>query len=229
MKKQAREQEKLLREALRSLLGRCPRLARSCYWAGTSSIALEELRHRQSFDLDFHTRKALQDVRPILAEIQAAFPGRFEVLRSPDEYGSGFQGVLKLTRDRQITVEVLSNYEDVYDADLTPAKSFAGLKRVTIKRYLTDKVQCVAERTEARDLADIHAILRRYPHLRGFARRLVAQQDALLLAERLLVWTDKAIKSDLQAYSDVNPNDAIVTRQLLLKWLKQARGARSRK
>lgn len=29
-----------------------------CYWAGTSATALEELGHRESFDLDFHTREA---------------------------------------------------------------------------------------------------------------------------------------------------------------------------
>ena len=215
-------QEQLTKEALRNLVKRCPRLAKMCYWAGTSSIAIEELRHRQSFDLDFHTRKALQDVRPILAEIQASFPGKFEVVRSPDEFGSGFQGVLKLAKGKAITIEVLSNYEDVAPGELTASRILPGLKRVSLTRYLTDKIQCVAERAEARDLVDIHAVLQKRRDLQLFAKNLLAQQDALLLTERLLGWTDSDIKKDLKAYADVDPGDAVKTRDLLLQWLKSA-------
>ena len=95
---------KVTETALRLLVRRCPRLVRSCYWAGTSSIAVEELRHRQSFDIDFHTRRALFDVRPLLAEMRAAFPGKFEVIQSPDDFGSGFRGVLALPGGNSITV-----------------------------------------------------------------------------------------------------------------------------
>jgi len=66
-------QTEIARNAVRLLAVRCPRLTRLCYWAGTASIAIEELHHRQSFDLDFHTRKALENARPILAEMRAAF------------------------------------------------------------------------------------------------------------------------------------------------------------
>jgi len=45
----------IAQDALRLLVNRCPRLSGTCYWAGTSSIAIEELEHRESFDLDFHT------------------------------------------------------------------------------------------------------------------------------------------------------------------------------
>jgi len=45
----------LLQQTLQELVAACPRLRQSCFWAGTSAIALEELRHRDSFDLDLHT------------------------------------------------------------------------------------------------------------------------------------------------------------------------------
>jgi hypothetical protein len=210
----------LIRKAVRLLAKRCPRLARLCYWAGTSSIAIEELGHRQSFDLDFHTRKALQDVRPILAEVQRAFPGRFEVLQAPDEFGSAFRGVLKIPGGEAVTLEVLSNYEDVPDADLVDAASADGMKRVSLARYLADKVQCVVERAEARDLVDIMAVLQARSEMRETARALVARQDALAMAERLLAWTDKDIEADLKAYRDVDTGDAKDARDLFLKWLK---------
>ena len=38
------DQDQALCEAVRLLADRCPRLARSCYWAGTSCISLEELQ-----------------------------------------------------------------------------------------------------------------------------------------------------------------------------------------
>jgi len=209
-----------IKDALQLLVKRCPRLATLCYWAGTSCMAMEELRHRQSFDLDFHTRKALQDVRPILAEIQAVFGSRFELVRAPDEFGSGFQGILKIGRGKAITVEVLSNYEDISPGELTAARTLPGLKRVSLSRYLADKIQCVAERTEARDLVDIRAVLRKQKGMETRAKRLLAQQDALLVAERLLAWTDASIRKDLKAYPDVDPRDAIETRDRLLKWLK---------
>ncbi len=205
---------------MRLLVKRCPRIAKLCYWAGTSSIAIEELGHRQSFDLDFHTRKALQDVRPILMEIQDLFPGKFEVVRSPDEFGSGFQGVLRLPGGRKISVEVLSNYEDVSDSDLSVARTLPGLRRVSLRRYLADKIQCVAERTEARDLVDIRAVLRKHRDMQALVKRLLGQQDALLIAERLLAWTDVSIRKDLKAYADVDPEDAVRMRDQLIEWLK---------
>jgi len=43
------------RAGLVDLFERCPRLLKTCYWAGTSAVSLEEIHHRQSFDLDFHS------------------------------------------------------------------------------------------------------------------------------------------------------------------------------
>jgi hypothetical protein len=214
------KQEQLSRDALRLLAERCPRLAKTCYWAGTAAIALEELHHRQSFDLDFHTREALYDVRPILAEIRAAFPGAFEVVQSPDEFGSGFQGTLTLSDGDRITIEVLSNYEDVPASDVVDAKTSGRIKRVSLPRYLADKIQCVAERAEARDLFDILVVLRQNPSMNALARRLLAAQDAVLLVERLLGWSDADLELDLEAYEDVSVSDAQEARDLLLGWIK---------
>jgi hypothetical protein len=75
------ERARLLREAVRAIASRCPRLIAECYWAGTSAIALEELGHRESFDLDFHSRHAFVDTRPFLGTDNAirddllAYPG----------------------------------------------------------------------------------------------------------------------------------------------------------
>jgi len=38
--------------ALELIAKECPRLARFCYWAGTSAISLEELGHRSSYDIE---------------------------------------------------------------------------------------------------------------------------------------------------------------------------------
>ena len=209
------------RAALRMLVDRCPRLARLCYWAGSAAIALEELRHRRSFDLDFHTREALRDVRPILAELRQAFPAALEIVQPPDEFGSGFRAVLTLPCGGRIAIEVRSNYEDARPGDLIPASSAPGLQRVSLSRYLADKIQCVAERVEARDLVDIWAVLRAHPEMERDARELLAQQDAALLAERLLAWSDAEIAEDLAAYDDVDPADARAARDRLLAWLKE--------
>jgi hypothetical protein len=213
---QARTQE----AALRLLGARCRRLRRSCYWAGSAALAIEDLHHRLSFDLDFHTKKALENVRPILAEIQKAFPGAFEVLQAPDEFGSAFRGILTLPTGEPIAIEVLSNYDDVQDGDLTPSTTAPEFQRVSLSRYLADKLQCVAERAEARDLVDIHAVLRRHPEMETMARRMLAEQDALLIVERLLSWTDTSIEADLAAYEDVSSDDAKRCRDRLLDWLK---------
>ena len=218
------EQERILEQALRLLAKHCPRLMHGCYWAGTAAISLEELGHRESFDLDFHTRAALQDVRPILAELQGAFGDRFDVVRAPDAFGDGFRGVLTLPDGAQLTVEVLSNYDDVPDEDLVESKLVAGLQRVSVARYLADKIQCLVERAEARDLVDVCALLRRFPRLAPAARRQVDEQDALLVAERLLAWTDEGLADDLAAYADVDPADAATTRDLLLGWLREEDG-----
>lgn len=214
------KKNEVLKNALRLLTARCRRLTAICYWAGTSSIAIEELGHRESFDLDFHTQKALVDVRPILAELQSELPESFSILQAPDEHGSGFSGVLTLPDGEQITIEVLANFEDVPEHDLVDTKIAPAIKRVSLKRYLADKIQCVAERAEARDLVDIAAVLRQHPELERAARQALEAQDALLVTERLLAWTDAAIAEDLEGYPEVDPKEAGLTRDRLLIWLR---------
>ena len=220
-------QVQVSRDALRLLAERCPRLAKKCYWAGTAAIAIEELHHRRSFDLDFHTLEALYDVRPILAEIRAAFPGDFEIVQSPDEFGSGFQGTLMLPGGERITIEVLSNHENVPASDIVDAETSDRIKRVSLSRYLADKIQCVAERAEARDLVDILAVLRTHPSMNARARGLLAAQDAVLLVERLLGWTDAELEKDLEVYDDVSVGDAREARDLLMKWIKSEASGRT--
>ena len=215
-----KKQSAILAEALRLIAERCPRLRETCYWAGASAISIEETHHRQSFDLDFHTSKALVDVRPLMTEIQQAFPNRFEVLTVPDEYGSGFKGVLVLSNEEKVTVEVLSNYQDVPAGELVESKLVPGMKRINLPRFLADKIQYIAERSEARDLVDFTALLGHDPKLTGLAREILANQDALILSERLLLWSDAAIRDDLSVYEDVNPEEALEARDLLLSWLK---------
>jgi hypothetical protein len=185
-------------------------------------MALEELHHRGSFDLDFHTQKALVDVRPILAEIQQAFPGRFELISVANEFGSGFKGVLRLQEMEGVTVEVLSNFEDVPSHQLVRSRIAPKMWRITTQRFLADKIQCIAERSEARDLVDVAAVLERYPQLTDEARQLLKTQDALILAERLAAWSATSIDDDLAPYQDVNPGDALRARDLLLGWLREA-------
>lgn len=211
---------KIAQDALQLLVARCRRLVGMCYWAGTSSIAIEELGHRESFDLDFHTRNALVDVRPILAELQSEFGESFSLLQAPDEYGSGFSGALRLPDGEQITIEVMANFEDVPAHDLVDAKSAPIIQRISLKRYLADKIQCLVERAEARDLIDIAAVLEQRPDLEPAARRALEEQDALLLVERLLAWTDTAIIEDLEGYPEVDPRSAGSIRDRLLAWLR---------
>ncbi|MBI4618449.1 MAG: nucleotidyl transferase AbiEii/AbiGii toxin family protein [Planctomycetes bacterium] len=191
-------------------------------------IALEDLGHRQSFDLDFHTRAALVDTRPLLAELERSTEGGFEVVQVPDELGSGFGGLLALPGGEKIAIQVLSNYEDVPEGDLVPSTTAPPIQRVTLRRYLADKIQCVVERVEARDLFDIGAVLGARPDLSLAARRFVADQDALLLAERLTGWSEASIAEDLGAYAGVDPRQAVVTLKMLLSWLAEdARGGGS--
>jgi hypothetical protein len=65
------------------------------------------------------------------------------------------------------------------------------------------------------------AVLERHPAMDQEARERLAEQDALLVAERLLAWTDEEIARDLESYQDVRPEKAGAARDLLLKWLKE--------
>lgn len=217
----ATDRDAVLRQVLTALTDRCRRLTRTCYWAGASAIALEELHHRGSFDLGFHTQKALADVRPILAEIQQEFPRSFQVVAAPDEFGSGFRGILQLPALEAVTIEVLSNFEDVPSRHLVPSTIAPKMRRITAERFLADKIQCVAERREARDLVDIMVVLKQRPALNAEARRLAAAQDALILVESLVGWTESSLRDHLAAYRDTDPRDAAQGRDLLLGWLRE--------
>lgn len=213
-----------LRRAVRAIAARCPRLIARCYWAGTSAISLEELGHRNSFDLDFHTREPLVDVRPLLAELERGWPGKLEVATPPDAFGSGFTAILELARGVKVPIEVFAGFEAVPERDLVASATEPRMSRVSLARYLADKIQCVVERVEARDLVDIAATVGARPALEPSLRRLVAGQDPLLLAERLLGWTDESIRDDLRGYPDVDPSEAIGTRDRLLALLPEDAG-----
>ena len=55
-------------ETLMRLAELRPRLLKSWYWSGTSPVILEDTHHRQSYDIDLHTYRALRDVRPLGVE-----------------------------------------------------------------------------------------------------------------------------------------------------------------
>jgi hypothetical protein len=105
--------------------------------------------------------------------------------------GRASRGVLLLPGDAKLTMQVFAGFEEVADSDLVLSTTAPGLRRVALHRYLADKVQCVLERIEARDLADIAAVVELHPRLQRTLRRAVAAQDALLMSERLLGWTDE--------------------------------------
>jgi hypothetical protein len=111
--------------------------------------------------------------------------------------GSGFTGLVELPGGAKLTVQVFAGFEEV---------------------------QCVLERIEASDLVDIAAVLERVPRMNRVVRRAVAAQDALLLVERLLGWTDESIREDLRAYHDVEPADAIAMRDELLALVRSEGG-----
>lgn len=128
----------------------------------------------------------------------------------------GWNLLLRLAAGTGPSLQVFAGFERVPDADLVPSAIAPPLRRTALQRYVADRVQCVVERVEARDLADIAAVVRARPDLRRSLRRAVAAQDALLLTERLLQWTDSAIRADLRAYRDIEPVGAIAMRDWLL-------------
>ena len=118
-------------------------------------------------------------------------------------------------------IEVLSNYESVAAEDLCPALIAPGIFRVSIKKYLRDKVQCLVERNEARDLTDIGAVLTRFPDLQAAAREEVSKLDLVLLSERLLGWSERELAADLARYEDVEVAQAQRVRDLILSWVAE--------
>ena len=102
-----------------------------------------------------------------------------------------------------------------------------GQVQLPLIKIMSDVLQCVVERAEARDLVDILAVIRSKPSLEDKARLLLRQQDAVLVVERLLAWSDADIDADLEAYDDVSRQDAQEARDLLLKWTKEANSGRA--
>lgn len=69
--------------------------------------------------------------------------------------------------------------------------------------------------------AGTSAVVAPRPRMRYALQKFVSEQDALLLAERLLAWTEDAIREDLKAYPDVDPGAAVAMKDELLAMLKQ--------
>jgi predicted nucleotidyltransferase component of viral defense system len=124
--------------------------------------------------------------------------------------------VIELEGGERLTVQVFAGFEAVPAGDLVQSTTAPALRRVALRRYLADKVQCVVERIEARDLVDIAHVMSARPDLEPALRRALRNQDALLVAERLQGWSDAAIRDDLRAHTDTRPETAIAMRDRLL-------------
>lgn len=209
-------------ELLEEITSKCPMLVKSCYWAGTTAIALEELNHRESFDLDFHSDTALLDARPLLAELKIAFKDRLQVIQAPDSFGGGFRVTIKSKAGESLVIEVLSNFEDIPDYELVHSKLVPNLRRVSLNKYLKSKVQYLVERNEARDLVDIAATLAKFPNSEGIVKAFVLKQDAVLMAERLLNWKDEDLAQELSIYGDDKKTLAVFIKEKILLWLKES-------
>ncbi len=209
----------ILAATLREIVSTCPGVKSSCYWAGTSAIALEELKHRDSFDIDLHTIHALEDLRPLLAELDRTFSTRLLVAEPPGPYRSGFQGIIQVADGKELTLQVMANFEEVPLDQLVDSTLIPGLRRVGLGKDLRDKLTCLVERAEARDLVDVMFSIEHRPSLESLARRALSTLDEVLLAERLLSWTDQLLEADLKAYPGVDPGRARQARDLLLSWL----------
>lgn len=135
----------ILAATLREIVSDCPSVKTSCYWAGTSAIALEELKHRDSFDIDLHTIRALEDLRPLLAEMETTFTTRLSLAEPPGPYRSGFQGIIQVSDGKELTLQVMANYEEVPLDQLVDSTLVPGLRRVGLAKYLRDKLTCLVE------------------------------------------------------------------------------------
>src|SRR5262245_49705642 len=125
------DRREILRKAVQTIGEKCSRLVAECYWAGTSAIAIEETAHRESFDLDFHSQHPFVDTRPLLAELQRAFPNAIEIVQAPDARGSGFSAVLELEGQR-LTLQVFAAFEPVPDEDLVASATAPKVRRISV-------------------------------------------------------------------------------------------------
>ena len=105
--------------------------------------------------------------------------------------------MLALPQGGKVNLEVLSNLEDADQDDLVRSTVARKLMRITVRKYLADKVQCIVERLEARDLVDIHAVVQNDPRLENTIKHL-------------------------RAYTGADPKAAIRMRNLILGWLKDS-------
>lgn len=208
--------------AARLVAERCPLLVECCYWSGTSVIALEVLHHRDSLDLDFHTRDAHVNVLPLLDEMESALGSRFHLIASREQ---GISCWIGDDSSEPIACQVFSSFEAASEDDLVPSTTAPGFDRLTLRRYLINKVQCVAERLEARDLYDIEAALRHDPSRVKTVRLALQEQDLLFMLERLQGWSAGSLAADLRRmYPDIDPSLATEARERLMGWIVELAG-----
>ena len=122
----------------------------------------------------------------------------------------------------ELALEVLSNFEDVPASQLTKSKLAPDIRRISLPKYLHDKVQYLVERNEAQDLADIGAILKKFPAMQNQTQIFVLKQDTLLLTERLLNWQEEDLRTELAIYGPDLLEQALDAKIPLLSWIKEA-------
>lgn len=66
--------------------------------------------------------RAFVDARPLLAEFQKRFGQTFELVETPNPYGAGFQGQLDVGADSLLTIQVMTNFQDVKNNGLVPSR-----------------------------------------------------------------------------------------------------------
>ena len=119
-------------------------------------------------------------------------------------------------------MEVRSSYQDTKPWELVVATLVPAFRRITLRRYVEDKVQCIVERAEARDLIDLRATLTLRPELESFIKQAVAEQDALLRNGCCPGMTQPF--AEISRHTRTSNPETSDMRKLLLSWLKEGSG-----
>lgn len=153
----------LMQQALSEIAEAIPKSHEKLYLGGTAPVSIRHLRHAISLDLDFHTNQALAPTSLEARSLKKHFKGRLEWFEADHEFGI-FRGAIDSGEIDQnggkilIEIDLFSHFEDTPNELLEDGGTWSKFKTTSLHAYLKNKVTCLEERAEAKDLYHLYCL-----------------------------------------------------------------------
>jgi len=184
-----------IQQSVTEVVTAAPELAKTCYLSGTMPVTVIDQPFAMSIDMDWRTKKTHQSPSGIVKTLADTLGDRFEVEEADREFGI-YRAIIRPAKKGGVlmSLDLFSSFEPAKTLRTFPV---TGVSAESFADYLANKVACLTERMEVKDLFHLCALTKNPKTARDTWDAIGDGIGADELAERIIMAKDdlSSIKS----------------------------------